>query len=102
MPTLLSLVIWGLAKCKTVRFVWSISPASDDYGQILHSVGLTNQRGALFRGKISSVDRYRRLRVSVANGREDAGCQLVVNANVSGSCSPDAATFKSHKNVYTP
>lgn len=29
--------------------------------------------------KISSADGYRWLWVSVANGREDAGCQLVVN-----------------------
>lgn len=94
MPTLLSLVTWGLAKCKTVRFLSSISPASDAYDQILHSVELTNPRGALFRGKISSVDRYRRLWVSVANRREDAGYQLVVNANASGSCCLEAATFK--------
>lgn len=51
----------------------------DRMGLCIQLSGRISGVGALFMGKIPSVDGYRRLWVSVANGREDAGCQLVVN-----------------------
>lgn len=43
----------------TETFVSSSSPASDDSDEMLHSVELTNQRGAFFTRRISSGDGYR-------------------------------------------